>query len=75
MSDVRLGVSASPPPVFPWKFWAKPQFVPEPPIKVTGVPRVTVNVMKVFAVRFCGPRSIRTTGPAALPNTGVAPAL
>jgi hypothetical protein len=40
ISEVRFGVSANPVPVSPWKFWAKPQAVPEPPINVIGVTRV-----------------------------------
>jgi hypothetical protein len=41
ISDVRFGVSANPLPVLPWKFWANPHAVPDPPISVTGVTKVT----------------------------------
>jgi hypothetical protein len=75
ISEVRFGVSASPVPVLPWKFWAKPQFVPDPPMRVTGVTSVTLMVRKVFAVVLTGPRSTVIRGPAALVNTGVAPLL
>jgi hypothetical protein len=44
ISEVRLVSSANPPPVLLWKFWAKPQDVPEPPINVTGVTRVTLII-------------------------------
>jgi hypothetical protein len=27
-----------------WKFWAKPQAVPDPPVNVTGVTKSTVIV-------------------------------
>jgi hypothetical protein len=44
ISEVRFESSANPPPVLLWKFWAKPQAVPDPPIKVTGVTKVTLIV-------------------------------
>jgi hypothetical protein len=72
MSDVRSVVSTSPLPVSPWKFWAKPQLVPEPPIKVTGLAKWTLNETNVFAVVLIDPRSAVTSGPAALLKTGVA---
>jgi hypothetical protein len=75
ISEVRFGVSASPPPVLPWKFCAKPQSVPEPPMSVTGVTNVTLMVRNVFAVVLTGPRSTVINGPAALLKTGVAPPL
>jgi hypothetical protein len=44
INEVRFAVSANPAPVSPWKFWAKPQAVPDPPINVIGVTRVTSMV-------------------------------
>ena len=72
INDVRLVVSPKPAPVFPWKFWAKPHCVPGPPGKTSGVANVTGIAVKLFAVRFCGPRSTVMRAPAAFVNTGVA---
>jgi hypothetical protein len=44
ISEVRFESSASAAPVLLWKFWAKPQAVPEPPVNVVGVRRVTLIV-------------------------------
>ena len=72
INEVRLVVSPSPAPVFPWKFWQKPHSVPGPPGMINGDARVTGIAVKVFAVRFNGPRSTVISGPEALVNTGVA---